>query len=275
MLNLITFFTVPLAEVPEGLQEALSNAREHVSTSQLLLNFFVNPPEPPKPATPPPEPPPSGKGKASVKSAKTPAKGKAPKEVLDPLDPPFPSLVKAAALEGLVLLAKHGEHAVALSPEAEVRRLVEGAAMTDPMAAPSLATLLQLMLPHLVDPPPPTPPPPPPPGMPIVPKEEEVKPKGPVTRAEAVNALKDLACVMLHGSKTEKATVARASLVLPDGDIIAKARPPLASPPPTPAPPPLATSLYVWDALGRPQMTDGNAKLVHVEPKAVEAKETA
>ena len=29
------------------------------------------------------------------------------------------------------------------------------------------------------------------------------------------------------------------------------------SPPPTPPPPPLATNKFLWDALGRPEMTDG------------------
>jgi hypothetical protein len=46
-------------------------------------------------------------------------------------------------------------------------------------------------------------------------------------------------------------------LLLPEESFRAKPRPPLASPPRTPSPPPLPTSQYLWDALGRPEVTDG------------------
>ncbi|KAG2423433.1 hypothetical protein HXX76_015304 [Chlamydomonas incerta] len=57
--------------------------------------------------------------------------------------------------------------------------------------------------------------------------------------------------------------VAAALMVLPDEALYARPWPPLPSPPPTPPPPPLPTSQFLWDALGRPVMTDG-IKLVHL-----------
>lgn len=49
----------------------------------------------------------------------------------------------------------------------------------------------------------------------------------------------------------------RALLSLPEDAFAAPPRPPLPSPPPPPPPPPLPTSLFAWDALDRPCVTDG------------------
>ncbi|GIL86650.1 hypothetical protein Vretimale_11532 [Volvox reticuliferus] len=82
---------------------------------------------------------------------------------------------------------------------------------------------------------------------------------------DAVKALKDLAKMERKGNSDPWATaaVAAALLVLPESAIYAPPWPPLPSPPPTPPPPPLPTSQYLWDALGRPVMTDG-IKLAHL-----------
>jgi hypothetical protein len=48
---------------------------------------------------------------------------------------------------------------------------------------------------------------------------------------------------------------------MPDGAFIVPPRPPLPSPPATPPPLPLATSLFLWDALDRPLMGDGSVRL--------------
>lgn len=79
-------------------------------------------------------------------------------------------------------------------------------------------------------------------------------------------ALRGLArCVASSCATSAQCAVAAASLLLPDHLLLASPRPPLVSPPGTPPPPPLPTSQYVWDALGRPAMTDGsNVKLVHI-----------
>ncbi|GLC41705.1 hypothetical protein PLESTB_000686000 [Pleodorina starrii] len=81
---------------------------------------------------------------------------------------------------------------------------------------------------------------------------------------EAVAALKELARVARKGGDPwVPSTVAAALLALPETAIYAPPWPPLPSPPPTPPPPPLPTSQYLWDALGRPVMTDG-IKLPHL-----------
>lgn len=55
-----------------------------------------------------------------------------------------------------------------------------------------------------------------------------------------------------------KEAVGRASLVIGSEEhFTAQPEPPEPSPPSTPAPPPLVTSKFVWDALGRPAMVDG------------------
>jgi hypothetical protein len=52
--------------------------------------------------------------------------------------------------------------------------------------------------------------------------------------------------------------VSRALTALPPDALTPPVRPPLPSPPPTPPPPPLPTSLFLWDALGRPPaLADG------------------
>ena len=64
-----------------------------------------------------------------------------------------------------------------------------------------------------------------------------------------------------HGSiEAARGGIMRAMMALPDqgeAAFIAPPRPPPPSPPKSPPPPPLATSQFVWDALGRPTMTDG------------------
>lgn len=86
----------------------------------------------------------------------------------------------------------------------------------------------------------------------------------PLSHADICQALKGLAKVALESGDTAAATsVSRALMVVADADLRAPAWPPLPSPPPTPPPPPLPTSQFVWDALGRPIMSDG-VKLVHV-----------
>lgn len=63
--------------------------------------------------------------------------------------------------------------------------------------------------------------------------------------------------VYAHGSSQAQCQVARAIMTLPEQQFVAPARPPVASPPPTPPPPPLPLSLFAWDVLGRPMVTDG------------------
>ncbi|EFJ46475.1 hypothetical protein VOLCADRAFT_121065 [Volvox carteri f. nagariensis] len=83
---------------------------------------------------------------------------------------------------------------------------------------------------------------------------------------DAVKALKELAKMVRKATSPDPkaiTAVAAALLVLPESAIYAPPWPPLPSPPPTPPPPPLPTSQYLWDALGRPVMTDG-IKLPHL-----------
>ena len=91
---------------------------------------------------------------------------------------------------------------------------------------------------------------------------------GPAVAAhtELVACIRGLAeAVQTRGSAVACSNVVRSILLLPESDLVAPARPPPPSPPHTPPPLPLATSQFVWDALGRPNMTDGsNVKLVHL-----------
>ncbi|GFR44224.1 hypothetical protein Agub_g5413 [Astrephomene gubernaculifera] len=81
---------------------------------------------------------------------------------------------------------------------------------------------------------------------------------------ELLAALKALAALARRGiSPWATSSVAAALLTLPQTALFAPPWPPLPSPPPTPPPPPLPTSQYLWDALGRPVMTDG-VKLMHL-----------
>ncbi|MEW5314027.1 MAG: hypothetical protein WDW38_005555 [Sanguina aurantia] len=81
---------------------------------------------------------------------------------------------------------------------------------------------------------------------------------GGLSQDDAVTILKQLAVAALAtGDKVAISAVARALMVLPEEALLASPRPPLPSPPRTPPPPPLATSQFVWDALGRPVMSDG------------------
>ncbi len=83
---------------------------------------------------------------------------------------------------------------------------------------------------------------------------------------EEGEALADAAGPALDAGARALVQAAIASLVLslPEQDFVAPARPPLPSPPPTPPPLPLATSVFLWDALDRPMMRDGQAKLEYV-----------
>ena len=87
------------------------------------------------------------------------------------------------------------------------------------------------------------------------------------SRQDAVVCLKALAAITRGspGAEVARSSVVRAMLVLTEAEFAAPARPPLPSPPGTPPPLPLATSQFVWDALGRPSMTDGaGVKLAHL-----------
>ena len=59
------------------------------------------------------------------------------------------------------------------------------------------------------------------------------------------------------GHKVLQTHASWAMFCLPEADFHARYRPPPESPPPSPPPPPLATSKFLWDALGRPDMIDG------------------
>lgn len=200
--------------------------------------------------------------------------------------PPFPLAVKVAAVHCLVQLAKHPALAAAISGAEAVRKLIlsaapaangmtgedaaqagkapqasaAGAAPSAPQApaagpagvpaepldgpmAETIATLLQLLV-------------------------TSSREKGPAVaeHRELVACVKGLAEVaQARGSAVACSNVVRTALLLSESDLVAPARPPPPSPPRTPPPLPLATSQFVWDALGRPNMTDGsNVKLVHL-----------
>lgn len=91
-----------------------------------------------------------------------------------------------------------------------------------------------------------------------------------LSHADAVAALKKLSAAV-EDPATQKqvpfkarTSVACAVMSLPEGDFMARAEPPLPSPPATPPPLPLAVSAFIWDALDRPMMTDGSVRLVHM-----------
>ena len=95
------------------------------------------------------------------------------------------------------------------------------------------------------------------------------------SRQQAVSCLKGLAVIVRGfcsasaagkgGEVVSQSDLVRAMLNLTSGEFVAPARPPLPSPPGTPPPQPLATSQFVWDALGRPDMADGSGvHLVHL-----------
>ncbi|KXZ49106.1 hypothetical protein GPECTOR_23g37 [Gonium pectorale] len=153
------------------------------------------------------------------------AGGKAPPPAAPPAPPPL-------AAEG-----SGGALAAAASPRASPRTA----------AAPS---------------PPPLPPPPATPnGLSL---EDNGLAEVTMSTSELVEALKALAQLARKGSDPwATSAVAAALLALPEGALYAPPWPPLPSPPPTPPPPPLPTSQYLWDALGRPVMTDG-IQLVHL-----------
>ncbi|GAX84551.1 hypothetical protein CEUSTIGMA_g11972.t1 [Chlamydomonas eustigma] len=130
----------------------------------------------------------------------------------------------------------------------------------DVVMAECLATLLLVLLPHLPEA-----------------EQEQVSEKSFCEEAasqklllsthQAISCLKGLAEMVRAepGGEVARSEIVRAIMVLPETELIAPARPPLPSPPKTPPPLPLATSQFVWDALGRPIMTDGsNVNLVHV-----------
>lgn len=60
-----------------------------------------------------------------------------------------------------------------------------------------------------------------------------------------------------NGHKVLQTYASWAMFCLPESNFHAPNRPPPESPPPSPPPPPLATSKFLWDALGRPEMIDG------------------
>ena len=94
--------------------------------------------------------------------------------------------------------------------------------------------------------------------------------EGSVEAEAAVQCLKNLAKSIASAPAEDykgqgsiegaRSGLVRAMMALPDqgeSAFVAAPRPPPPSPPKSPPPPPLATSQFIWDALGRPEMTDG------------------
>jgi len=73
-----------------------------------------------------------------------------------------------------------------------------------------------------------------------------------------------------NGHKVLQTYASWAMFCLPEANFHALYRPPPESPPPSPPPPPLATSRFLWDALGRPDMIDG-LELGEPKPQAAPA----
>uniref|UniRef100_A0A7S3VQB5 Uncharacterized protein n=1 Tax=Dunaliella tertiolecta TaxID=3047 RepID=A0A7S3VQB5_DUNTE len=157
----------------------------------------------------------------------------------------------------------------------------------EPELVAPLASLLQLLIPYIATPAPPTEPAPA--VAPLKPRVSKMllgQSKAPVEppssqgarpaetgliRPDVVHALKRISAAAhaagssgIVGLESVRLAVASAVLMLPESEFMVSARPPLPSPPPTPPPQPLATSVFLWDALDRPQMTDGSVKLVHI-----------
>ncbi len=308
-----------------GVQDAWwswhATKRPHLQLAYLLQPTATPPPPSPaplEPAAPPPTTPaPPTKG---AKAPATPAAAPPPPPPPppDPLQPPFPPAVRAAALQCLLQLAKHSEWLTLVPFLAGLQQTLADKDSWAPQMVTPMALLLQRTLEARLPPSPgagrvgpPAPPTrgrrssssdipgspmretaaaPPPPAQQAQPERSfaEQQPEllpppqepnatanglppeanGLAVRAvgsdEACEVLKGLAKVASQGDDTgAKSAVAHALLVLPDRALYAPAWPPLPSPPPTPPPPPLPTSQFLWDALGRPVMSDG-IKLVHV-----------
>eukprot|EP00877_Chromochloris_zofingiensis_P003740 jgi/Chrzof1/13367/Cz07g30120.t1 len=252
---------------------------------RMLLNFFTAPPPPPPPppvvATPPEQPVPlpavvepakaagpasrsSGGGGAAAKGAKKPAaaepaaapattstshaakdaeKGKA--AVLDTVPPVHPTLlppfavcVKRAALRCLAELCRTTSSLpAALHKEQHMlKQLFVDLESMDSQQAAELAIEAALLMSCF----------------------SQQMTQDEASQLGLVTVLKHLAkAVYAHGSSQAQCQVARAIMTLPEQQFVAPARPPVASPPPTPPPPPLPLSLFAWDVLGRPMVTDG------------------
>eukprot|EP00803_Ostreobium_quekettii_P003538 evm.model.scf_1990.3 EVM.evm.TU.scf_1990.3 scf_1990:7547-15101(-) len=204
-----------------------------------------------------PKTPEKGKGGKGAKGAPkgAPAKAADPKAPIleEGQQPPFPACVRSAALYCLYELAKDGDVAAELL-EASGQLLSLLARLID--SAPDLpypldvrhpaALLASCLTNHIVSP--------------------SCAPPGPGDRLREsglVQAFKRLASRIIDDGRSggrldvTGRQAARAALGV-SGDLF---RPPvhkpLPSPPPTPPPPLLPTTQYIWDALGRPVMTDG------------------
>ncbi|PNW73249.1 hypothetical protein CHLRE_14g624900v5 [Chlamydomonas reinhardtii] len=220
-----------------------------------------------------------------------------------PTEPPFAPEVRAAAVQCLLQLSKHPQWLQLLpfltSLQKAVRAAASGAAeldgdgdvidvggaATSPAVIQPMADLLQKLLASRA------PPPPRAAAARAAAGSSEGGPELSATgtvprRPNAVNnrlpldanglteeelptrditeTLKALARLARRGNDHwALSAVAAALMLLPDEALYAPPWPPLPSPPPTPPPPPLPTSQFLWDALGRPVMTDG-IKLVHL-----------
>lgn len=203
---------------------------------------------------PPPAPLPTTPSAAAPKSAGKGTKGGAAPPVAEAPPPPpppepFPPSVRASALRCLAQLARISAHAAEISSSMAFRNLVlsSDGETYSPVADMGVVEAVALLLHSLLS---------------FTP--------GVLGEQEAVHCLKRLAQSIvaaptegyagLGSVQAAKSGVLRAILALPDqGEavFVAPPRPPPPSPPKSPPPPPLATSQFIWDALGKPEMTDG------------------
>ena len=205
-------------------------------------------------ALPAPTPPPTTPPPGALKFAGKGTKGGAPPAEAPPPPPaalpePFPPSIRASALRCLSQLARLPSHASEISSSAVLKNLIlsPDAESYQPESDMGVVEATALLLHSLLS-----------------------FNEGSVGAEEAVQCLKRLTqCITLvpkegyegQGSiEGAKSAVVRAMMALPDQGgtaFVAAPRPPPPSPPKSPPPPPLATSQFVWDALNRPEMTDG------------------
>lgn len=157
----------------------------------------------------------------------------------------YPAEVSAAAVSALTRLLIHPEFATVIVSDTKISSQFQHIDNLDPQIAYPLASLFQQLHPQLLLAPPHL-------------EHEACDLKEHVVDDGAHHTVKQLAVTAVkHNDPVTSHAVSRASMMIPDDKIIAPARPPLPSPPATPPPPPLPTAAYIWDALGRPTMTDG------------------
>ncbi|KAF5840029.1 hypothetical protein DUNSADRAFT_18065 [Dunaliella salina] len=194
--------------------------------------------------------------------------------------PPSSSSVRGAQAVGRGQLGE-------AEKEGQQGKDAKAAVPPEPELVAPIASLLQLLIPYIAIPAPPTAPASN--VTPIKPRTSKVllgqnkaaaEPPSSqaarpletgLVRPDVVHALKCISAAThaasslgIVGLESVRLAVASAALMLPESEFMVSARPPLPSPPPTPPPQPLATSVFLWDALDRPQMTDGSVKLAHI-----------